>query len=137
MSPGLLGRLDREALSRIIATIRGPRCTEASSNQGRMFMKKMLLLATLLGAWPVCGLAQTMEELVNDGKNTDTGLNHSMGFDRKSYSALKQINKSNVKRLGPIWSTSLMNDWAELWPPTGYNGVTYAFTGNGTFAVAD
>src|SRR6266446_3865909 len=105
------------------------------STQGRMYMKKMLLLATLLGAWPVCGLAQTMEELVNDGKNTDNVLNHSMGFDRKSYSPLKLINKSNVKRLVPVWSTSLMNDWGELSAPVVYNGVIYAINGKWTFAI--
>ena len=98
-------------------------------------MKKMLLLATMLGAWPVCGLAQTMEELVNDGKNTDNVLNHSMGFDRKSYSPLKLINKSNVKRLVPVWSTSLMNDWGELSAPVVYNGVIYAINGKWTFAI--
>src|SRR5262249_53240280 len=117
------------------AAVRGSHCAEETSKQGRMFMKKMLLLATLLGAWPACGLAQTMEELVNDGKNTDNVLNHSMGFDRKSYSALKQINKSNVKRLVPIWSTSLMNDWGELSAPTVYNGVIYAINGKWTFAI--
>ena len=98
-------------------------------------MKKMLLLATMLGAWPVCGLAQTMEELVNDGKNTDNVLNHSMGFDRKSYSPLKLINKSNVKRLVPVWSTSLMNDWGELSAPVVYNGVIYAINGKWTFEI--
>ena len=66
-------------------------------------MKKMLLLATLLASWPAIGLAQTMQELVNDGKNTDNVLNHSMGFDRKSYSALKQIRP----RLGSVMTTSL------------------------------
>ena len=68
-------------------------------------MKKLWLLATVLGVWPAFGLAQTMDELVNDGKNTDNVLNHSMGLDRKSYSPLKQITKSNIKRLVPIWST--------------------------------
>ena len=48
-----------------------------------------------------------------------------MGYDRKSYSPLKQINKSNVKRLVPVWSTSLMNDMGELAAPTIYNGVMY------------
>src|SRR5215472_17028861 len=100
-----------------------------------MFMKKMLLLTTLLGVWPGLGLAQTMEELLNDGKNTDNVVNHSMGFDRKSYSPLKQINKSNVKRLVPIWSTSLMNDWGELSAPAVYNGVIYAINGKFTFAL--
>src|SRR5579862_6261528 len=44
---------------------------EGSSNQGRMSMKKMLLLATLLAGWPGLGLAQTMDDLVNSAKNTD------------------------------------------------------------------
>src|SRR5258708_36506998 len=105
------------------------------STQGRMYMKKMLLLATLLGAWPVCGIAQTMEELINDGKNTDNVLNHSMGFDRKSYSPLKQINKSNVKRLVPIWSTSLMNDWGDLSAPTVSNRAIHAINRHSTFAL--
>src|SRR5262249_30477913 len=108
------------------AAVRGSHCAEETSNQGRIFMKKILLLATFLCAWPGIVLAQTMEELVNDGKNSDNVLNHSMGFDRKSYSALKQINKSNIKRLVPIWSTSLMNDWGELSAPTVYNGIIYA-----------
>ena len=34
-----------------------------------------------------------------------------MGYDRKSYSPLKQINKSNINRLVPIWNASLMNNW--------------------------
>jgi alcohol dehydrogenase (cytochrome c) len=105
------------------------------SDQGRTLMKKITLLASVLGLWPTLGLGQTMEELVNDGKNTDNVLNHSMGLDRKSYSPLKQINKSNIKRLVPIWSTSLMNDWGELAAPTVYNGVIYAINGNWTFAI--
>ena len=80
-------------------------------------MKKASLLAILISLWPGAGLAQTIEELVNDGKNTDNVTTQSMGYDRKSYSPLKQINKSNVKRLVPIWSSSLMNDMGELAAP--------------------
>ena len=69
-------------------------------------MKKIWLLATVLGLWPGPGFSQTMEELINDGKNTENVTTHSMGYGRKSYSPLKQIDKSNVKRLVPIWSTS-------------------------------
>src|SRR5262249_55685527 len=134
MLTDFLGRSDIKTSAQS-PPFRGSRCADESSNQGRMFMKKMLLLATLLGAWPGLGLAQTMEELVNDGKNTDNVLNHSMGFDRKSYSPLKQINKSNVKRLVPIWSTSLMNDWGELSAPAIYNGVIYTINGKWTFAI--
>ena len=77
-------------------------------------MKKASLFAILISLWPGAGLAQSIEDLVNDGKNTDNVTTQSMGYDRKSYSPLKQINKSNVKRLVPIWNLSLMNDMGEL-----------------------
>src|SRR5579864_1219278 len=98
-------------------------------------MVKIWLIATLITFWPALGLAQTTEELVNDGKNTENVTTESMGYDRKSYSPLKQINKSNVKRLVPIWSTSLMNDQGELGAPTIYKGVMYVVNGQWTFAI--
>ena len=57
------------------------------------------------------------------------------GADSSQYSSLKQINKSNVKRLVPIWSTSLSNDSGELGQPTIYNGVMYVVNGNWTAAI--
>jgi alcohol dehydrogenase (cytochrome c) len=98
-------------------------------------MKRTWLCAALLGSWAAMGLAQTTEELVNDGKNTENVTTHSMGYDRKSYSPLKQINTSNVKRLMPIWSTSLMNEEGETAAPTIYNGVMYVINGKWTFAI--
>ena len=98
-------------------------------------MKNILLCALLLGLWAAPGRGQTTEELNNDGKNTESVLTHSMGYDRKSYSPLQQINKSTVKRLVPIWSTSLMNDEGELAAPTIYNGVMYVINGKWTFAL--
>jgi len=98
-------------------------------------MNKIWLLASLVVLSPGPGLSQTMEELINDGKSTENVLIHSMGYDRKSYSPLKQINKSNVKRLVPIWTTSLMNDSGELAAPTIYNGVMYIINGKWTFAI--
>jgi alcohol dehydrogenase (cytochrome c) len=96
-------------------------------------MKK--ILAALLCAW--CGLAsaQTAEELLADGKNTENVLTFGMGYDLKMWSPLKQINKSNVKRLVPIWNLSLMNEMGELAQPTVYNGVMYVVNGNWTFAI--
>ena len=98
-------------------------------------MKNIWLCAALLGLGPAPGLTQTTQDLVNDGKNTENVTTQSMGYDRKSYSPLKQINKSNVKRLVPIWSTSLMNDQGELAAPTIYNGVMYVINGKWTFAI--
>jgi alcohol dehydrogenase (cytochrome c) len=97
-------------------------------------MKKILLAATMLAAWPVLGHAQTMDEIVQ-AKNTDNVLTASMGLDRKSYSPLKQINRANIKRLVPVWNTSLMNDSGELSAPVVYNGVLYAINGKWTFAI--
>jgi len=98
-------------------------------------MKKIWLCATLLGFWAAPGWTQTTEELVKDGKNTENVTTQSMGYDRKSYSPLKQIDKSNVKRLVPIWSTSLMNDQGELAAPTIYNGVMYVINSKWSFAI--
>src|SRR6266852_1044291 len=98
-------------------------------------MKRIWLLATVLCVWPGLGLAQTTEELVNDGKNPQHVTTQSMGYDRKNYSPLEEINKSNVRRLVPVWSTSLMNDSGELAAPTLYNGVLYAINSRWTFAI--
>ena len=98
-------------------------------------MKNAVLLAVSLGFAAAPGFTQTTEELNNDGKNPENVLTQSMGNDRKSYSPLKQINKTNVKRLVPIWSTSLMNDLGELGQPTVYNGVIYIVNGKWSFAI--
>jgi len=98
-------------------------------------MKKLWLCAASAGLWATLGLAQTADDLVNDGKNTENVVTHSMGYDRKSYSPLSQINKSTVKRLVPVWNTSLMNDQGELGTPMVYNGVMYVINGKWTFAI--
>ena len=98
-------------------------------------MRSIWLCAAFAGLGATLGLAQTTEELVNDGKNTENVTTHSMGYDRKSYSPLSQISKSNIKRLVPIWNTSLMNDQGELATPTVYNGVIYVINGKWTFAI--
>jgi len=98
-------------------------------------MKNIWLCATLLGLGAGPGWTQTTQDLVNDGRNTENVTTQSMGYDRKSYSPLKQINKSNVKRLVPIWNASVMNDQGELAAPTIYNGVMYVINGKWTFAI--
>ncbi|HTD91991.1 MAG TPA: PQQ-dependent dehydrogenase, methanol/ethanol family, partial [Burkholderiales bacterium] len=84
-----------------------------------------------------CGsvFSQTAEELLSDGKNTENVLTIGMGYDLKMYSPLKQINKSNIRKLVPVWNFSLANDMGELSQPTVYNGVMYVVNGNWTFAI--
>ena len=98
-------------------------------------MTRVCLVAALLAAFTTQFTAQKSEDLVNDGKNTENVLTQSMGYDRKSYSPLAQINTSTVKRLVPLWSTSLMNDAGELAAPTVYNGVMYVVNGKWSFAI--
>ena len=98
-------------------------------------MKRFWLAASLLVVCAASALAQTTDELVNDGKSPDNVTTQSMGYARQSYSPLKQINAANVKRLVPIWTTSVMNDMGELASPTVYNGVMYVINGKWTFAL--
>ena len=93
------------------------------------------ILAALLCASCACGYAQTAADLLNKGGNTDNVTTFGMGYDLKMYSPLKQINKSNVKRLTPVWSFSTSNDMGDLSQPTVYNGVMYVINGNWTFAI--
>ena len=96
-------------------------------------MKKAWI--ALLCAWSGLAFAQSADELLNAGKNPENVTNFGMGYDLKMYSPLKQIDKSNVKRLVPVWSFSLMNEVGEHSQPTIYNGVMYVVNGNWTFAI--
>jgi len=98
-------------------------------------MKNFRLLAFVLVVWVATGVAQTTQDLLNTGKNTDVLTTHSMGYDRKSYSPLRQINRTNVKRLVPVWTTSVWNEMGELAAPAIYNGVMYVINGRWTFAL--
>jgi alcohol dehydrogenase (cytochrome c) len=93
------------------------------------------LAGALLVSWCAFGWAQSAEELLAAGKNPDNVTNFGMGYDLKMYSPLKQIDKSNAKRLVPVWSFSLANDMGEHSQPTVYNGVMYVVNGNWTFAI--
>jgi hypothetical protein len=94
------------------------------------------ILAALLCCWCSHALAQTAQELIDNPKNSENVTTFGMGYHLNQYSPLNQINKSNVKRLVPIWTTSLSNDAGELAQPSIYNGVMYVVNGNWTAARA-
>ncbi|MEQ1775517.1 MAG: PQQ-dependent dehydrogenase, methanol/ethanol family [Burkholderiales bacterium] len=96
---------------------------------------RQLLAAALLSFTCISASAQTADDLLNANKNTENVTTFGMGYDLKQYSELRQINKSNVKRLVPLWSTSLANEMGEHAQPTIYNGVMYVVNGNQTFAL--
>ena len=93
------------------------------------------LLALLLVSWCGSAAAQTAQELIDNPKNTENVTTFGMGYNLNQYSPLSQINKQTVKRLVPIWSTSLSNEAGELAQPTIYNGVMYVVNGAWTFAI--
>ena len=90
-------------------------------------MKRYLwsLAVLLLVACAGVGSAQTLEDLRNDGKNTDNVLTYGMGYHLNRYSPLNQVNKGTVKRLVPVWNVSLSSNYGEQAQPLVYNGVMY------------
>jgi alcohol dehydrogenase (cytochrome c) len=84
---------------------------------------------------PRTGTGPTQEQHRNDGTNTENVLTFGMGYGIPSYSPLRQINKSNVKRLVPLWTTNTMSDTGELAHPAIYEGVMYIVNGHFTFAL--
>jgi alcohol dehydrogenase (cytochrome c) len=79
--------------------------------------------------------AQTLDDLKNDGKNTDNILTYGMGYGQNRYSPLKQIDKTNIKRLVPVWNLSLDNQWGEQAQPIVYDGVMYVTNAKATVAI--
>jgi alcohol dehydrogenase (cytochrome c) len=79
--------------------------------------------------------AQTLDELRNDGRNSDNILTYGMGYHQQRYSPLNQINARTVKRLVPVWNLSLDNNWGEQAQPIVYNGVMYVTNARATVAI--
>ena len=99
-------------------------------------MKKFFALFVM--AFAGIASAQTDAELRADGTkagNTDNILTYGMGYHQNRYSPLNQINKRNVKRLVPVWSTSLDNELGEQAQPLIYDGVMYVSNARWTYAM--
>ena len=79
--------------------------------------------------------AQTTQELIDSGKTPGNVPTFGMGYRLNQWSPLAQINKTNVKRLVPTWSTSTSTEAGELGQPTVYDGVMYIVNGNWTVAL--
>jgi alcohol dehydrogenase (cytochrome c) len=101
----------------------------------KLTSKLASLVAGLLLAGGAAATAQTLDDLKNDGKNTDNILTYGMGYGQNRYSPLKQVDKSTVKRLVPVWNLSLDNQWGEQAQPYIYNGVMYIADAKATVAI--
>ena len=97
--------------------------------------KRVALASLVLLLAGVSATAQTLDDLKNDGKNTDNVLTYGMGYQQHRYSPLKQIDKSNLQRLVPVWNLSLDNQWGEQAQPLVYDGVMYVTDAKSTVAI--
>src|SRR5262245_37693959 len=79
--------------------------------------------------------AQTLDDLKNDGKNTDNILTYGRGYAQQRFSPPTQGNKGTVKRLVPVWNLSLDNNWGEQAQPIVYNGIMYVTNARATVAI--
>src|SRR5262249_41586072 len=95
-------------------------------------MRKLQMAAVIAAAVAMPVYGQTLDDLKNDGKNTDNVLTYGMGYHQNRYSSIKQIN---VKRLVPVWNLSLDNQWGEQAQPLVYNGVMYVTNARHTVAI--
>ncbi len=89
-------------------------------------------------AWQIAvgaASAQTLDELKNDGANPDNVLTYGMGYHQQRYSPLRQIDRTTVKRLVPIWNLSLDNAFGEQAQPLVRDGVMYVANARWTVAI--
>ena len=98
-------------------------------------MKQLALAATIAALACSGAYGQSLDDLKNDGKNTDNILTYGMGYHQNRFSPLKQIDKTTVKRLVPVWNLSLDNNWGEQAQPIIHNGVMYVTNARATVAI--
>lgn len=79
--------------------------------------------------------AQSDADLRNSAKNPGEVLTYGLGYANQRYSTLDKINKTNVKKLAPVWSLSLENDFGEQGQPLVANGVMYVSNAKWTVAI--
>jgi alcohol dehydrogenase (cytochrome c) len=99
---------------------------------------KMMNFACVLAPLLIAGcstVGPTQSDLVRDGANTDNVLTYGMGYSQNRYSPLAQINKSNVKRMVPVWSLGLENNFGEQAQPLILDGVMYVSNAKWTVAI--
>ena len=94
-------------------------------------MKKLLL--PLLFCCTVAH-AQTARDLLNDDRNTEQITTYG-SYHHQRHSKLDQINTSTVKRLVPVWNTTLSNLLGEQAQPLIFEGVMYVTNAAWTFAI--
>ena len=79
--------------------------------------------------------AQSLSDLANDTETHGDVLTYGMGYGQQRYSALDQINSSNVNMMTPVWAYSLNDGRGQESFPLVHNGVMYVTTHKSTMAL--
>ncbi len=83
---------------------------------------------------PSTSSAQSDEALRLDSSSTGDVLTYGMGYGLQRYSPLDQIDVANVRRLVPVWNTSLSDNRGQENQPLVHDGLMYSGTHQSTFA---
>ena len=99
--------------------------------------KASLLVATIAFTAIFAGgaFAQSAADLKNDEKTPGDVLVYGMGYSAERYSPLTRINKSNVKKLVPIWGYAMSDNRGGEAFPLVKDGVIYVTRHDATIAV--
>jgi len=98
-------------------------------------MRQLMFGAVVAALVPLGAYAQSAADLAKGQSDTRNILNYGMGYDLQRYSKLNKINKTNVKKLVPLWHYSLDDNRAEESQPIVHNGIIYITTNAATMAV--
>jgi alcohol dehydrogenase (cytochrome c) len=91
-----------------------------------------LLLAACLPAW---GAGPTADDLKKDQATPGDITTYGMGYDLSRHSPLKKIDRTNVKRLVPVWNLSLSNNYPQESQPLVIDGIMYLTSTDSTEAI--
>lgn len=94
-----------------------------------------LFLTIAFAVVPVVAPAQTAQDLLKDHQTPGDVLINGMGYNAQRYSPLAKINRGSVKRLVPVWNTSLANMLGEEEQPLVYDGALYVTNHRSTYAI--
>jgi alcohol dehydrogenase (cytochrome c) len=94
-----------------------------------------LALIAPLDVVPSPSSAQSGEALGLDASTTHDVLTYGMGYGLRRYSPLNEIDTENVRRLVPVWNTSLSDNHGQENQPLVHDGLMYSGTHQSTFAL--
>ena len=80
-------------------------------------MRYSLPLTLLLTSMAAFGAGPTKNDLLNDAATPENITTYDGGHNLQRHSPLKQIDRSNVSRLVPVWNSSLANNYPQEGQP--------------------